>query len=227
MASLPGTVRSSHQLPIIVKQSAPVLIPGVLILGITREPLYVTPLAHNLLVELAGLTDIPSGNTALPLPIQQVCSELQHDARRDPAGTDWDKMQASHLIPTAHGAILVRGYGIMDRHSAQTGRFLILLESVHTESSPSDSNDTTDCHFTKRQRAILDELVLGHTNKEIAKNMLISVHTVKEYVRQLMTILHTRSRTGIAAQAARLTLTSPKPASRRSAQASQTTVQQA
>jgi DNA-binding CsgD family transcriptional regulator len=187
----------------------------------------VTPSAHKFLLELDGLTDAPWGNTALPLAVQQVCTELQHNAKRDPAGTDWDRMQARYLARTAQGAILVRGYGIVDRHSAQTGRFLILLEAVPIEPSLPDTDDATDYQFTERQRAILKGLDCGLTNKEIAESMQISAHTVKEYIRQLMTKLHTRSRTGIVAQIARLPLPSPKPSGRRTAQTSPATVQKA
>lgn len=213
-------------------ESAPLSIPGVLILGIAREPLYVTASAHKLLQELDGSTNAPWGNTALPLAVQQVCAELQHDQKRDPAGTDWDTMQARHLARTNHGTILIRGYGIVDRHHrAQTGRFLLLLEAVPTESSLSDTDVPTDFQFTERQRAILDGLDRGLTNKEIAVNMLISVHTVKEHIRQLMLKLHTTSRTGIVAQIARLTLPSPNPPpksnGRRTLQASLSPVQRA
>jgi DNA-binding CsgD family transcriptional regulator len=191
----------------------------------------VTPSAHKFLAELNGVTHAPWGRTTLPVAVQQVCAALQHDENRDPAGTDWDTMQARHLASTASGAILLRGYGIVDHHSAQPGRFLILLEAVPTESSRSDTVDAMDQQFTARQRAILDGLDRGLSNKEIAENLQISVHTVKEYIRQLMTKLHTRSRTGIVAQVARLTLPSPKPppkpAGRGTAQASPATVQKA
>jgi DNA-binding CsgD family transcriptional regulator len=227
----PRGLVESKPLTQIQPQSAPLSSPGVLILGITREPLYVTPNAHTLLVELNGLTNAPWGSTALPLAVQQVCTELQHNEKRDPAGTDWDTMQARHLARTTHGAILIRGYGIVDHQSTQTGRFLILLESVPMESSRPETSETTDYQFTERQRAILNGLDRGLTNKEIAVNMQISVHTVKEHIRQLMIKLHTTSRTGIVAQVARLTLPSLKlsdhqtsQASRR-AQASQSTVQ--
>jgi DNA-binding CsgD family transcriptional regulator len=228
----PRGVVESKPLPQIQLQAAPHSIPGVLILGIAREPLYVTPSAHKLLVELNGVTNAPWGSTALPLAVQQVCTELQHNEKRDPAGTDWDTMQARHLARTDHGTILIRGYGIVDRHhSAQTGRFLILLEAVPTESLLSDTDVPKDFQFTERQRSILNGLDRGLTNKEIAVNMLISVHTVKEHIRQLMIKLHTTSRTGIVAQVARLTLPSlnppPKSADRRTAQASQATVQRA
>jgi DNA-binding CsgD family transcriptional regulator len=201
----------SKMLPQFQSQPAPLSSPGVLILSMTLEPLYITPSAHKFLADMDGLTDASWGGRLLPLAIRHVCTELQHDGKAYPAGTDWDKMQVRHLARTAQGTILVRGYCIVEQHGGQTGRFLILLETVPAESSVHDSYGEPDCQFTARQRGILDGLVLGLTNKEIAESMTISVHTVKEYVRQLMMKLHTGSRTGIVARVAGLTLPSPKP----------------
>jgi DNA-binding CsgD family transcriptional regulator len=202
-------------LPQVPPQPAPLSSPGVLILSITREPLYITPSAHKLLAELDGSTEGSWADTILPLAVQYVCNELQHDGKQDPGGTDWDKMHVRHLARTAYGTILVRGYGILDQRGAKTGRFLILLETVPTESYVHETHGETDCQFTVRQRGIVNGLVLGLTNKEIAETMMISVHTVKEYVRQLMMKLHTASRTGIVARVAGLTLPSPKASGHR------------
>ena len=206
-----SAVRSKpHPLPQVQPQPAPLSSPGVLILSMTREPLYITPSARKFLEELDGSTEGSSPGTVLPLAIQYVCNELQHDGKQDLGGTDWGKMHVRHLARTAYGTILVRGYGILEQRGAHTGRFLILLETVLTESSVHDTHGETDYQFTARQRGILNGLVLGLTNKEIAESMKISVHTVKEYVRQLMMKLHTGSRTGIVARVAGLTLPSPK-----------------
>jgi DNA-binding CsgD family transcriptional regulator len=212
-------------LPQVPPQPAPLSVPGVLILSKTREPLYITPFAHKLLAGLNSSTEGYWADTALPLAVQRVCNELEHDRKQDPGGTDWDKMHVDLLTRTGYGSILVRGYNILEHPGAQTGRFLILFETVPDESTTHDTHGATDCRFTARQRAIANELVLGLTNKEIAANMNISVHTVKEYVRQLMMKLHTRSRTSIAAQVARLTMPSPNPADRRTSQASLSPVQ--
>lgn len=220
-------VVKSKTLPLVQAQphSAPISSPGVLILGRTRELLYMTPSAHTLLTDLEGLTSTPWNGTALPLAVQHVCTELQDEEQQDYAGSDWNRMQVRHIVRTAHGTILVRGYGIYEQRGSQTGRFLILLEPVLTDSSPSDTNGPTDYHFTVRQRAILNGLVLGQTNKEIAENLKISVHTVKEYIRQLMMKLQTPSRTGIVARVAGLTLPSPKSSSHRKSQIDQVAVQ--
>lgn len=215
-----GAVRSNtHEVPNVLPRSAPLSSPGVLILGSSRELLYMTLSAHKFVAELDGGTGASWDGTALPLAIQHVCAELQQDETQGPAGTDWDKMQVRHLARTAHGTILLRGYGIFERHGAQAGRFLILLEPVPSESSVDGLHGETECQFTARQRAIVNGLVLGLTNKEIAESMTISVHTVKEYIRQLMMKLHTTSRTGIVARVAGLTLPTPKTSGRRTSQA--------
>jgi DNA-binding CsgD family transcriptional regulator len=197
-------------LPQVPPQPAPLSSPGVLILGITRELLYMTLSAHKFLADLDGLRDASWDGTPLPLAVQHVCAELQHDGKQDSGGTDWDKVQVRHLARTAHSTILIRGYCIFQHHGAQTGRFLILFETVPTASSVHDNHEETDWQFTARQRGIVNGLVLGLSNKEIAESLLISVHTVKEYIRQLMMKLHTTSRTGIVARVAGLTLPSPK-----------------
>lgn len=212
-------------LPQVLPQPAPLSSPGVLILSMTREPLYITPSAHTFLTELDDSAKGSSAVTVLPLAIQYVCNELQHDRTQDSGGTDWDKMHVRHLARTSHGTILVRGYGILEQHGAQAGRFLILLEEVPTESSVPATQGVTDCRFTTRQRAIVNGLVLGLTNKQIAESMRISVHTVKEYVRQLMMKLHTPSRTGIVARVAGLTLPSPKASGHRRSPAALAAVQ--
>lgn len=206
-------------------QSAPLLSPGVLILGMTRELLYITSSAHKFLEELDGATEGSRAGTILPLAIQNVCNELQHDGKQDPRGTDWGKVHVRHMARTAYGTILVRGYCLLEQRGAMTGRFLILLETVPTEPSVPDTHGGTDCQFTARQRGILNGLVLGLTNKEIAESMKISVHTVKEYVRQLMMKLHTGSRTGIVARVAGLTLPSPKASGLGKPRAAQAAVQ--
>jgi DNA-binding CsgD family transcriptional regulator len=197
----------------------------VLILSTTRQSLYITPNAHKFLAELGDSNDASWNSAALPLAIQHVCNELQHDGTHDPSGTDWDKMHVRHLARTAHGTILVRGYGMLEK-GTQAGRFLLLFEMVSLESSAaSDTGDERDYQFTERQRAIVNGLVLGLTNKAIAESLFISVHTVKEYIRQLMMKLHTDSRTGIVARVAGLTLPSTKKSDHRTSSAVPNTVQ--
>lgn len=204
---------------------APVTSPGVLILSLTREPIYLTPSARTFLAELDGSPAASWDGSALPPAIHHVCDELQHNRRDDLTATDWGKMHALHLAQTACSTILVRGYGILDQHSGQTGRFLILLEAISTGSPAPIAREDADHQFTERQQGVLNGLLMGHSNKEIAANLQISVHTVKEYIRQIMLKLHATSRTGIVARVAGFTLPSAQSTGQRKSQGPQSAVQ--
>lgn len=215
----------SHQAPHVLSQSLPLSSPGVLILSMARQVVYMTPSAKKFLAELNGSTDASREDTALPPAVQQACDELYHNGKLDPAGTDWDNMHVRHLAQTAHGTILIRGFSILERRGVQVGRLLILLETAPAQSSFFEKDEVEDFQFTERQRDIVNGLALGLSNKQIAVNMLISVHTVKEYIRQLMMKLHAESRTGIVARVAGLTPLSPKMSDQYKSKAAPATVQ--
>ncbi len=77
---------------------------------------------------------------------------------------------------------------------------LILMEKIGRERRivPDQAKD----HFrlTDREVEIVKYISEGWTNKEIARHLDISEHTVKEHVRHLLKKTKTTTRTGILAQ---------------------------
>jgi DNA-binding NarL/FixJ family response regulator len=57
--------------------------------------------------------------------------------------------------------------------------------------------------LSPRQRQVLEELRLGHTNREIAERLGIAVGTVNKHVHEVLTVLKVRNRTQAAATAGR------------------------
>lgn len=60
------------------------------------------------------------------------------------------------------------------------------------------TNDPGNKKLTPREKEILEALVLGHSNSEIAAQLDISVHTVNGYLRQLFLKLGTEDRVSTA-----------------------------
>ena len=54
-----------------------------------------------------------------------------------------------------------------------------------------------DAHLTRQQRAVLAELSLGKSNKEIAQSLAISEATVKVHLAAIMRTLKVRNRTQV------------------------------
>lgn len=57
--------------------------------------------------------------------------------------------------------------------------------------------------LTERERDVLESLIKGRSNKEIASNLCISEDTVKSHLKTLFTKLRVRDRTGAAVEAIR------------------------
>lgn len=198
--------------------------PGILILSPLRQPLYVTQEAQRLLVLLNETANDPSVIGFLPPAIHRLCDEILSRTAQQPS-KNGDPVPLQHRARTEQTSILLRGYGIREGDETQPSRLLILLETTMQESSVRNRHETTQYHLTDRQRAIVEGLTHGLTNKEIAATLQLSTHTVKEYIRQLMMKVNATSRTGIVARIAGLTLAEELAQKPRRAQAAPTTIQ--
>ncbi len=58
-------------------------------------------------------------------------------------------------------------------------------------------------HLTERERDVLESLIKGRSNKEIASNLCISEDTVKSHLKTLFSKLRVRDRTGAVVEAIR------------------------
>jgi len=58
-------------------------------------------------------------------------------------------------------------------------------------------NDEQEEDLSRREREILDHLLRGFSNKDIASHLSISVFTVKNHLRHIYEKLHVRSRTDV------------------------------
>lgn len=185
---------------------------GVLILSLSREPLYMTSGARTLLAQLNGTTGRSSVIEPMPSAVYHVCDELQMRLLRHSSITEWPHHYVQHLAQTEQAPILLRGYGMPDQGEPQQSRLLILLEATLSKSPVHSDHAESDYRLTDRQRTIVDGLMRGLTNKELAVELRISTHTVKEYIRQIMMKVNTTTRTGIVARYAGLTLPLPPTA---------------
>lgn len=170
-------------------------IPGILLLSTSRSIVFVTPYAQRILILLR---ESKTHTHNLPGIITGLCDDLQRMLAQCSSYKEWSHVQVQKAAHTLMHSILLNGFVIpdADHHHA---RLLILMET-----QPSSRDDARglaiDCHLTARQQSIARGLVRGLTNKELANELQISTHTVKEYVRIIMTKLRTSTRSGAVAR---------------------------
>ena len=77
---------------------------------------------------------------------------------------------------------------------------LIIMEKIGRERRVVPDQAKDQYRLTTREVEIVKYISEGWTNKEIARHLEISEHTVKEHVRHLLKKTKTTTRTGILAQ---------------------------
>jgi DNA-binding NarL/FixJ family response regulator len=66
------------------------------------------------------------------------------------------------------------------------------------QAGPAQHDDTTE--LSPREREVLNGLAVGHAYKQIADQLGVSIHTVRNYIRRIYEKLHVRSRTEAVAK---------------------------
>ena len=111
---------------------------------------------------------------------------------------DWEQIQLRHIVNTLHRSVLVCGTALIDQTHAET-RILIVLSEVGVGAWQDkvivQAKETF--HLTAREATVVQHLLKGWTNKDIAIEMELSEQTVKEHFKHLAEKTRTTTRTGI------------------------------
>ncbi len=174
---------------------------GVMLLSASRTVVYITPAAQVLLqlIHEAEPKKQHQGSD-LPTVVKRLVDDIQLKLTHCKSQGEWTKIHVQEAVQTVNHAITIRGLVLPDIDPDRPSRMLLLLET--RPSTPQLAHDelSSDCQLTARQHSIVRGLMRGLTNKELANELQISAHTVKEYVRVIMGKVHATSRTGVVAR---------------------------
>jgi DNA-binding NarL/FixJ family response regulator len=96
--------------------------------------------------------------------------------------------------------VLLRGFPLAAHSEKDDACMLIIMEKIGRERRVVPDQVKDQYRLTDREVEIVKYISEGWTNKEIARHLGISEHTVKEHVRHLLKKTKTTTRTGILAQ---------------------------
>ena len=175
---------------------------GILILSPSGHLLYTDRRAWELFAEL----EISGDRTArtLPLPVQQLCSEISKLLQVRTEAKDWEQFRLKRVLETPGRQLLLSGLGLPDRLGLQQSRILITVEEIGRRSRPSIEHLKDGFRLTDREIMVVQNLLKGWTNKEIANELGVTEQTIKEHIKHIMAKTKTTTRTGILVQVIRL-----------------------
>ena len=163
----------------------------------------------------------------LPASLLRICAETFNHLRSRTATKDWEQFEVKQIIGPPHHPILVRGFGAPDSRGSQHSRIIIILEEIGRrkeeskelrEIGSSEEESSQQIYdritlsgqkhslrdrlmerfqFTEREQEVIQCLMKGWVNKEIASELGIALPTVKEHIRHIMDKTKATTRTGV------------------------------
>lgn len=175
-------------------------IPGVMLFTGTGEVLFMNAEAEVLSRQIIGAQYGAGAQEVLPTEILDLCVSLRNLLEN---GVD-EKSEGQHELRRMTGdlqaPVLLRGFPLVPHSQNDDACMLVLMEKIGRERSIVPDQAKDQFRLTDREVEIVKYISEGWTNKEIARHLDISEHTVKEHVRHLLKKTKSTTRTGILAQ---------------------------
>lgn len=173
--------------------------PGIMLLTASMRLLYKDRRAWELCQQIICSQEGKAANGVLPPAVASLVEQIQEilKVRTDPR--EWEQLRVQRIVNTLHSSILLCGTALIDQTNAQT-KILIVINEVGIGAW----QDTVivqakeQFRLTKREATVIQHLLKGWTNKEIANEMRLAEQTVKEYFKHISEKTSTTTRTGIA-----------------------------
>lgn len=177
--------------------AAPHAGPGIMLFTASMQLLYKDRRAWELCQQIIRCQDGKTANGVLPPAIASLVDQIQKilKVRTDPK--DWEQIQLRHVVNTLHSSVLLCGMAFIDQTNAQK-RILIVISEVGIDAWQDKVivQAKEKFHLTARETTVVQHLLKGWTNKEIANEMRLSEQTIKEYFRHIFEKTSTTRRTG-------------------------------
>lgn len=135
----------------------------------------------------------------IPAVVAELCSDVLKLLSVRTGAKDWEQLQLRRMAGDARNSMLLRGLGLPDA-DAQRSRILVMIEEVGRRQRASLEQAKDLFHLTDREQAVVEQLVKGWTNKQIAIELGIVEQTVKEHIKHIMQKTKASTRTGILVQ---------------------------
>jgi len=175
--------------------------PGVILLGMGNDILYINREAKTILNMMRSGRALLSGTDE-----ERFMQKLQELKERVLAGPFPGSLTGVGAVPcevftfrgttySCRGIPLEGAERERNPHSA-----MILIETVKENGRPRAAAGKALSDLTAREGAVLGLIGRGLTNKEIASELGIGIHTVKDHIKKIMGKLGTHTRSGIVAK---------------------------
>ena len=176
--------------------------PGVLIFTSSLRLCYRNQRATELCEQIARYETTKIVTGILPLAVTNLADEIHRLIRIRTESKDWEQFQIRRVSGSPNHPVLLCGFGVVEADMAQS-KIVIVMQLTGSAFWHSRvlGQSKEKFQLTWRETHILQHLLKGWTNKEIANTLSISEQTVKEHIKHLLAKMYVTTRTGIVMKA--------------------------
>ena len=188
-------VSSAHTESLAVPQAGP----GIMLLTTSMRLLYKDRRAWELCQQIIRCQDGKTAHGVLPPAVASLVGQIRKTltVRTDPK--DWEQIQLTRIVNTLQSSVLLCGTALIDQAKTETRILIVLSETgIGAWQDKVIVQAKERFHLTARETTVVQHLLKGWTNKEIANEMRLAEQTIKEYFKHISEKTSTTTRTGIA-----------------------------
>ncbi len=172
--------------------------PGVVVVALPMQVVYMNRQAWDFTKMMSGPGEHEQRYGTLPPTLVRICAELQETLQKHRLQIGDPEAEYSRLVGTSEHPILLRAFTLPSQSVGQGPIVLLLLEEVGRRHRTVSALGER-FRLTVREKAVVEHLVKGLTNKEIAAMLGIAEPTVKDHIKRIMQKTQSRTRTEILA----------------------------
>lgn len=176
--------------------------PGVLVFTTSIQLRYRDQRARELCEQINRYENLQTASGVLPSAVTNLADEIRRLLRIRTESKDWEQFQIRRVAGSPDRPVLLCGFGLTDANMWQSKIVLVMQETgpAFWHKRVLDRSKEK-FQLTPRETDILQHLLKGWTNKEIATAMKMSEQTVKEHMKHLSAKTGITTRTGIVMKA--------------------------
>ncbi len=174
--------------------------PGLLVFTGFLQLVFMNREAWEVSSKLTRCSDGRVAQGVLPTEVTELSERICRLLRERSEGKDWEQLQLVRVSRPSSESVLFRAVGIPHSAGLQKSLILIFMEAIGRQEGGIAKQVKWKFGLSDRQEAVVQHLIEGLTNKEIANRLGIAEQTVKEHMKQIMQKTRTTTRTGALMQ---------------------------
>jgi len=175
-------------------------VPGVMLFAGTGDVLFMNAEAEVLSQQIISARNGARAQGVLPAEILDLCVALRNLLEHQDQENFEGQHELRRVTDDSPFPVLLRGFPLAPHSPSDDACMLVLMEKIGRERHIVPEQAKDQFRLTDREVEIVKYISEGGTNKEIAQDLDISEHTVKEHVRHLLKKTKSTTRTGILAK---------------------------